>query len=214
METQYGNFARNSSNLSQKRLELATAYIELMTSAQLLSEVGLDADLAAALTKVGKTSERVNATIQEQAGYENILSDICRDYQRMAASAKDVINNRTQAQTNYLHAVKALEVKKDKHSKLTSQPGKEGKALSLEAEIADAEAKVEVAKHEYDNLNATLQIEMERYDNDQKRDLKKALLAFVDAQINGHKKALDLWQNVNPELLSILNSIKIEDQIE
>jgi len=214
MDTQYGNFSKNCGNLSQKRLELATAYIDVMTSAQLLSEVGLDANLAVAITKIGKTSERVNAVIQEQATHETALSDTSRDYQRMAACAKDVMNNRTQAQLNYFHASKALDVKKDKHAKLLSQPGKEGKALSLEAEIADAESKVETAKREYDNLNATLQIEMERYDNDQKRDVKKAILTFVDAQINAHKKALELWQNVSPELLSTLNSIKIEDEIE
>jgi len=112
METQYGNFAKTCSNLSQKRLELATSYIDVMTSAQLLSEVGLDVNLASALTKVGKTAERINAVMQEQASQETILANTSKDYQRMAASAKDVMSNRTQAQGNYSHAVKAMELKK------------------------------------------------------------------------------------------------------
>ncbi len=82
--------------------------------------------------------------------------------------------------------------KKEQLAKLTQQ-GKSGKAVTLEAEVAEDEKNLEKAKSAFDNITELVKKELQRFDLEKVQDFRASLLQFVESTMETQKKVIFLF---------------------
>jgi sorting nexin-1/2 len=203
-EAQLKGLMKATEKLVNRRRDMATTFAEFGIEANNVGNAEPNPQLGNAFRKLGTVGERLNELNTDQSNHEVVLFEQkIEDYCRIIENGKEVLNNRAAAWQDWQLAQKNLDGKQASLAKARGGKGNDKKVAQLEAEVSDAQRKVDEAKENFDSISRIARQEFDRFDEEKLLDFKRSLLMLLETEIQFEQKSLQLWENLLPEVKAV-----------
>eukprot|EP01117_Protostelium_nocturnum_P011715 TRINITY_DN4266_c0_g1_i1.p1 TRINITY_DN4266_c0_g1~~TRINITY_DN4266_c0_g1_i1.p1 ORF type:complete len:441 (-),score=188.19 TRINITY_DN4266_c0_g1_i1:62-1384(-) len=190
LENHFQILNKNFNNTIKKRKEALAAFSEFGVGCSLMASAEADQD--------STTSNSFNAfadIITQGADLENKKMDeetnsfeeSLKDYLRIIASVKELLQSRQDRLVAYQNATKNLEQKRERLEKTKGN-------AKLETEVTQAQEKYEETQNEFNLVSSRAKSEIQRFEAEKLRDVKAILVRFTQININYELQMADLWK--------------------
>lgn len=158
-------------------------------------------DLSEALSKTGSTMDSVAGyELDSSAAIGRDLTEPIEEYVRMTDAIKEAAKRRADKRKAYTDALLDHHVKDASYNKVLGVPGKESDANSKLEKVNQAQAAVDKAKTELDDMTTQLLADFQKFKNTKGNEIKSIFLKYVECQIEFSRKCEDCLNDISPFL--------------
>ncbi|KAF9151168.1 Vacuolar protein sorting-associated protein 5 [Linnemannia schmuckeri] len=182
----------------KQRRDLGVASSEFGESIVSLAGTELNKPLANSLLVLGNLKIRIKELHDKQAHMDVLtLEHTVDEYIRTIGSIKITFMTRAKFNQNMVQAQNDLSKKKANFDKM-SQPSRKTKPerlQQLQAEITEAEQRVDGAKKDFEEISTLIRQEFDRFDREKVEDFKQSVEAFLASMVKHQREIVGLWEN-------------------
>ncbi len=202
LDLQIHQVAKQASNLVKKQKSLGSGMYNFgFAFTQLASSERDIVSLGEALQHMGEKADSVSVAWKSQALKEGEAFEIpIYDYVKLIAALKAAMAKRQELKVKYMAAVHEVDVCLARCQKIEGIAGKEEKLSVARDALSTAQATMEIAKGEFEQVTTRLLREFERFLVEKSHDLKKIMLDYVNIQIEYARKIEANWTELVTEL--------------
>ncbi|TYZ57211.1 hypothetical protein PybrP1_011161 [[Pythium] brassicae (nom. inval.)] len=160
-----------------------------------------DDEMKRLVEAAGDNFETVSNMYQDQL--DQILAmyvSIIRYQTGKVDAVKTVMNNRESAIHEVHQANASMQRNKERFAAARASSGAAASAMRAEQKMASAEDRMNSAKEQVQFIASSLKVESKRMDTGKTSDLKNALLALANLELNYHVQSRSAWESVLPAL--------------
>lgn len=127
-----------------------------------------------------------------QTLYLNFLLPL-KDHLKLIQSAKSAITKRSNRRITYSTALANVDAKKASLHKYRITQGMENKIINAESSLSKAEAEVEIAKRNYDEVSDRVLREFDRFRNENAQGMHDIMIDFARVQVAFSEEVAKVW---------------------
>ncbi len=213
LDIQIHQVAKHVSSLVKKQKILGnTMYDFGFAFTQLASSEREIDSLGEVLQHMGEKADSVSVACRAQALKEGEAFEVpIYDYVKIIAALKVAMTKRQEKKIKYVAAVHEVEVCTARRQNIEGIVGKEEKLRMVDNALHAAQATMEIAEGEFEQVTARILREFERFLAEKSYDLKKIMLDYVNIQIEYARKIEANWSELVAELEGVEPDIPIEE---
>lgn len=203
LDTQMKNVSTQASGLVRKGKEIANGLFEFGLAFNLLGQSEADA-LGDALSKVGETADRLSVLSAEHSDLEaSQFESPLVDMIKMIHAVKLALQKRHEKRLSYSTALQSVESKQHSLAKYRAQIGMEAKAYGTEMSLRRSQEAAEVARDDFAATSQRVLREVDRFKRETAEDMRRAVLEYIQLQVEYNKKMEQIWATLIPQLESV-----------
>jgi len=176
LETQINSLGNAYASLVTKRQEISEVHkvIAATSNAISLAEKGSDRELSDAFDGFSSLQNQLQSLNHELAVESKItFEDVLRDYSRMIASSKEMLEYRNERMGMYQESVAISKI---------------NPALETQTQSTDK------SKDSFENISNTCKEELQRFESTKTKELSNAISLLVQTNINHQVRVANLWK--------------------
>ncbi|KAI9736959.1 MAG: Vacuolar protein sorting-associated protein 5 [Cirrosporium novae-zelandiae] len=179
-----------------QRKNLSEACGDFSASLHALSTVELSASLSGPLEGLSELQLRIKELYDRQAQQDVLTLGITIDeYIRLIGSIKTSFSQRQKSFHTWHAAETELQKRKSLQEKLLRQGKSQQDRLNqLNADVADAERKVNQARLLFEDMGRLMRSELERFEKEKVEDFKSGVETFLESAVEAQKELIELWE--------------------
>ncbi|GAB7358328.1 hypothetical protein MBLNU230_g2400t1 [Neophaeotheca triangularis] len=202
LENQLKALQKSADTVVGQRKALAESCGEFSNSLHNLAAVELSASLSGPLDSLGDLQERIQELYQRQAMQDVLtLGIVIDEYIRLIGSVKKAFEQRQKAYHSWHSAESKLqEVKKQQEKLLRAGRTQQERIGQMQADVADAERKVNASRLLFEDMGRLMRQELERFEKEKVEDFKSGVETFLETAVEAQKQLIELWETFLLEL--------------
>lgn len=201
MEEAYGKMFSAAEARVKKFQELAAVHEQFSEACQGVKECELESnkELSDCFQQLADMSMQAQVFANDLSSSENVnFQDAMKDYLRVFAAVKRILQYRTTKLGEYQDAERNLAAKKANQEKQQDANMKQQAAN----EVVEAENQLEESRREYETVTEIVREELERFNDVMTREMRETLSQLVQSNMSYELRVNDLWKKFLLELNS------------
>ena len=192
LENQLKALLKATDTVVAQRRGLAEACSEFSVSLAALAAVELSPSLTGPLEGLSDIQVRIKELYDRQAQQDVLtLGIVIDEYIRLIGSVKTAFQQRQKAYHSWHAAESELQKRKSAQDKILRQGrSQQDRITQLQADVDDAERKVNQARLLFENLGKLMRTELERFEREKVEDFKSGVETYLESAVEAQKEVI------------------------
>ena len=192
VESNLKQFYRALELIGNQRFELVGLYDEIAASADELAQLEMSKATTEVLAAFSEVQIKLKQNLDRTSMQDQLtLGFTIDEYLRLVGLIKHVLDVRTKIATQ-LHTY--LQDYEKKQLQLDKQKRRQAVLDLLQFEVNKLKEKADTYAKRFDDISATIKLEMERFDLERVDDFRNAVEIFIESSIESQKEAIEIYE--------------------
>lgn len=192
VESNLKQFYRALELIGNQRYELVGLYDEIAASADELAQLEMSKATTEVLAAFSEVQTKLKQNLDRTTMQDQLtLGFTIDEYLRLVGLIKHVLDVRTKIATQ-LHTY--LQDYEKKQLQLDKQKRRQAVLDLLQFEVNKLKEKADTYAKRFDDISATIKLEMERFDLERVDDFRNAVEIFIESSIESQKEAIEIYE--------------------